>query len=468
MPEAILIVEDDEVFRAALRRYLKRSCSRIFEAGTVAEARAILEQETISLMLSDVSLPDGKGFELVDKAIHVEDPPGVIVMTGESSLDNPINAIHAGAADFLLKPFSFEALDDAMVRATQARMRFDTRSLQALPPRGTPIGEWRRKFAPEILGNDKALMKVFSIIERVADTDCSVLITGQSGTGKEGVAHAVHAASDRADQPFVTVNCAAIPENLLESELFGHIRGAFTGATQSRVGRFAQAHGGTVFLDEIGEMPVGLQAKFLRVLQEKEVTPVGDSKTIRVDVRVVAATNRDLDEMVDAGQFREDLLYRLNVIPVELPPLCERRGDIPELVEHFVQRTNERRGRQIAGVSDEAMEIMAAYEWPGNIRQLANTIERLVVLKSQGFIDADDLPRKWRAAHADRGTEGSPELPEEGIDLKDAVEKYENALILQALERTGWNKNQAAQILRMNRTTLVEKLKKKNLQKVAS
>ncbi|MDH5493467.1 MAG: sigma-54 dependent transcriptional regulator, partial [Myxococcales bacterium] len=301
------------------------------------------------------------------------------------------------------------------------------------------------------------------VIDKVADTDCSVLVTGESGTGKELVARALHQASDRKEEPFVTVNCAAIPENLLESALFGHARGSFTGATQSRVGRFAQAAGGTIFLDEIGELPLALQSKLLRVLQEKEVTPLGESRTLRIDVRVVAATNRDLEEMVESGNFREDLLYRLNVIPVELPSLRQRRSDIPLLVEHFVHQTNVKRGRFIAGVSDEAMAALCAYDWPGNVRQLENTLERLVVLKSEGFIEVDDLPEKWRKQAAHSGGSSSPELPEDGIDLRDAVEQFENALILQALERTGWNKNQAASILRMNRTTLVEKLKKKKL-----
>lgn len=459
MSNTILIVEDDDQLRAALRRYLKRSGAHVLEASTCGEALEALDSEYIDLVLTDVVLPDGKGFELVDKAAKLDSEPGIIVMTGEECLEYPINALKRGAADFLLKPFSFEALDEALVRARTARSRFDTSTMLALP-KATPIEEWRAKHAPKILGRDRQLLKVFSIIERTADTDCTVLITGESGTGKELVARAVHTASERAHKPFVTVNCAAIPENLLESELFGHMRGAFTGATQSRIGRFAQAIGGTIFLDEIGELPISLQAKLLRVLQEKEVTPIGESKTVRVDVRVVTATNRDLEEMVEAGTFREDLLYRLNVIPVELPPLRGRRADIAELVEHFVARTNEKRGRNISGIADEAMEVMVAYEWPGNVRQLENTIERIVVLKTEGLVELEDLPNKIRNAGSSKTARG-PELPEDGINLKDAVEGFENALILQALERTGWNKNQAATILRMNRTTLVEKLKKK-------
>ena len=326
------------------------------------------------------------------------------------------------------------------------------------------MATWREQYASSILGADPKLTRVFGILERVCDTDCTVLVTGESGTGKELIARALHDSSDRRGRPLVTVNCAAIPENLLESELFGHARGAFTGATAARVGRFVAADGGTLFLDESGELPLALQAKLLRVVQEKEVTPVGESRSQRVDVRVVAATNRDLEEMVERGEFREDLLYRLQVVPVELPPLRERKGDIAALVEHFVSRTAQVRGRPVTGVAPDALKAMSAYDWPGNIRQLENTIERMVLLRAEGEIELEDLPPKVVAGLAAQSVSAdAPTLPEDGIELRDAVEQFENALILQALERTGWNKNRAAALLRMNRTTLVEKLKKKNL-----
>ncbi len=458
MSETILIVEDDESLRRALARYLKRSDYHVIEAATLEAAHAALDAHSeVGTVITDVVLPDGGGFELVDRSARDAMAPSIIVMTGEDDIDHPISALKRGAADFLLKPFSFEALDEALRRAAS---RGTTGLRKNVLPR-TPIESWRSRYAPEIVGSHTSLMDAFSIIERVADTDCSVMITGESGTGKELVARAVHKASDRSSGPFVTVNCAAIPENLLESELFGHVRGAFTGATVSRQGRFAAADGGTIFLDEIGELPLALQSKLLRVLQEKEVCAVGDSKVRKVDVRIVAATNRDLDEMVQSRTFREDLLYRINVIPIALLPLRERRRDIVELVETFVGRTNERRGRSITGISDEAMEALVAFNWPGNIRQLENTIERIVVLKTEGSIDLEDLPERIRKAQNHGRAVDQPELPADGIDLRDAVEKFENALILQALERTGWNKNQAASILRMNRTTLVEKLKKR-------
>ncbi len=463
----ILVVDDEPDMRRLLRRSLSRKFTTVLEAPTVAQARQILQaSDRIDVVLTDLALPDGEGFEVVDQASDLPNKPAVLVMTGLQSIDHPINALRHNAADFLLKPFSLDALDQAVARALERRETVTDSGTFRVLTDDSGASAWRQKHCPDIVGEHPALLRVFSIIERVADTDCSVLVTGESGTGKELVARTIHRASDRAEGPFVTVNCAAIPENLLESELFGHVRGAFTGATSSRKGRFLDAHGGTLFLDEIGELPLALQGKLLRALQEKVVCAVGESRERKVDVRIVAATNRDLEEMVEARAFREDLLYRLNVIPLELPPLHERRSDIELLVRHFVAMTNEQRRRNVEGIDEEAMEALMAYNWPGNVRQLRNVIERVVVLKGEGIIELADLPprvRKRRRSSA--GGILAPELPEEGIALRDAVEKFENALILQALERTGWNKNRAASILQMNRTTLVEKLKKKDIKK---
>jgi DNA-binding NtrC family response regulator len=457
----VLIVEDDSSLRSSLHRYLRRS-SVVLEAATCAEAFQHIDQSRIDVMLVDIMLPDGQGFELSDRAARLRPRPGVIIMTGDDRMDHAIAALQHGAADFLLKPFSFEALDQAIARV-------ERRNDVPVAPEGeasdnlTPAA-WRDRFAPDILGDDPKLLKVFGVLQRVADTDVSVLITGPSGTGKELIAHALVASNRAQGRPFVAVNCAAIPETLLESELFGHVRGAFTGATENRKGRFESADGGAIFLDEIGELPLPLQAKILRVLQEKEVTPIGSSSSKKVEVRVIAATNRDLEEMVEAGGFREDLLYRLNVIPVELPALRERRSDVPQLVRHFIERANERRSRHISGIEDDALELLVAYDWPGNVRQLENTVERMVVLKSDGALTLADLPPKIRATNPDRiYAPMIPKLPVEGLDLQRAVDSFENALMTQALERTGWNKNRAAKLLRMNRTTLVEKLKKKGL-----
>ena len=457
----ILIVEDEETLRRSLARHLRRRGEEILEAGTCQEAREVLEREPdVDVVLTDVMLPDGQGFTVVDH-VHAS-RAAVIVMTGQAVLDHAITALRHGADDFLTKPFSLEALDHSLERVQSAR------SLGMAPPASeTDLAAWRTEHCPEIIGEDATLMRVFDIVRRVADTDCSVLITGETGTGKELIAQAIHRASGRRKGAFVPMNCAAIPENLMESELFGHAKGAFTGATNAHMGRFQVADGGTLLLDEIGEMDLSLQAKLLRVLQEGEIRPVGESKSHKVDVRVVAATHRDVEEMAETGRFREDLLYRLDVIRIELPSLRQRPGDIPHLVGHFISEAARRRNRNITRIEDAALAALQGFDWPGNVRQLRHTVERMVVLAQGETLTLDDVPARIREASGATagGGGGSPILPEAGLDLRDAVEQFENALIVQALERTGWNKNQAASILQMNRTTLVEKLKKKGISK---
>ncbi|TVQ77664.1 MAG: sigma-54-dependent Fis family transcriptional regulator [Bradymonadales bacterium] len=319
------------------------------------------------------------------------------------------------------------------------------------------------------VGNSPAMQKVFDLIRRVADTDSTVLILGESGTGKELVAKALHFNSTRSAKAFVPVNCGAIPSELLESELFGHVKGAYTGAHTARVGRFTLAHQGSLFLDEIGTMPAALQVKILRALQEKEFEPVGSAKTQKSDCRVIAATNNDLEQEVLEGRFREDLFYRLNVIPIHLPPLRDRRDDIPLLISHFISRLNEKQGFKILGVSKEAMNIMTGYPWPGNVREIENICQRLCILKAEGVIEPGDLPTRLMQGgsglqRTKLGLSMGVELPEEGLCFDSVVQEFENRLIMTALERTRWNKNKAAQLLQMNRTTLVEKIKKRGLQ----
>lgn len=317
------------------------------------------------------------------------------------------------------------------------------------------------------VGHSIAMQKVFDLIRRVANTDSTVLILGESGTGKELVAKALHFNSSRANRSFVPVNCGAIPSELLESELFGHVKGAYTGAHTARVGRFTLAHQGSLFLDEIGTMPPSLQVKILRALQEKEFEPVGATKSVKSDCRVIAATNNDLEKEVADGKFREDLYYRLNVIPIHLPPLRERKEDIPLLIEHFVQRYNEKQNERIQGVTKEAMDRLVAYPWPGNVREIENICQRMCILKGEGFIDVEDLPPKLKNPQNSGSNAVGVQfgnLPEEGLAFDRVVEDFENQLILKALERTNWNKNKAAQLLQMNRTTLVEKIKKRSLQ----
>jgi transcriptional regulator with PAS, ATPase and Fis domain len=312
-----------------------------------------------------------------------------------------------------------------------------------------------------VVGSAAPLLDVFSVVDRVADTDCTVLITGESGTGKELVARGVHAQSPRKNGPFVAVNCGAIPEALLESELFGHARGAFTGAHQTKMGRIGVADHGTLFLDEIGELSLGLQVKLLRVLQSREYSPVGDTRVLKADVRVVAATNMDLEKAVAEGNFRQDLYYRLNVIMLHVPELKRRASDIPELVEHFMAAGRVKTGRQILLISRAAMQLLMDYSWPGNVRELENTIERAMLLCAGERIEPADLPVRVRGLGSP--SRNSPKLPETGIDLRAAVESYENDLIRQALDRTGWNKNRAANLLKLNRTTLVEMMKRKRI-----
>ncbi len=330
---------------------------------------------------------------------------------------------------------------------------------------GNTISTWKSsnqyKFK-DIIGQSQKMQEVFSIVERVADTDSTVIIYGESGTGKELVAKAIHENSYRKKQSLIAINCGAIPENLLESELFGYERGAFTGATSSKSGKFERASGGTIFLDEIGDMSAHLQVKILRVLEEREFDRVGGSRTIKVDLRIIAATHQDLEEAVKKGTFREDLFYRLDVIPITLPPLRERRSDIPLLLSHFLEQFNRKIGRQVEGISDEAIEVMMRYAWPGNVRELRNVVERLVVLKGEGEILPLDLPEKLKREN------GAAVLPEieisgDGICLNTAVTEFEKALIVQSLEKTKWVKNRAAKLLHVNRTTLVEKIKRHHL-----
>lgn len=324
-----------------------------------------------------------------------------------------------------------------------------------------------------LVGGSLAIQDVLNTIDKISQTDSTVLITGESGVGKELVARAIHDKSARAEKAMVIVNCAAIPADLIEAELFGHMKGAFTGATQNRLGRFEAAHGGTLFLDEVGELPMHLQAKLLRVIQTRQFEAVGSNKTIEVDVRIIAATNRDLESAVQKREFREDLYYRLNVIPLKIPALRDRKSDIPSLIEHFVTQFNQATGHTVEMPQGQILEALLAYDWPGNVRELENLIERVVILKGQGTVDLGDLPHRIFQKFAEgrpAGTGALSEwefprmvLPNSGLDLKAIVEAFENHLVDQALARTGNNKNRASELLRMNRTTLVEKLRKRGM-----
>ncbi len=317
-----------------------------------------------------------------------------------------------------------------------------------------------------IVGESAKMQAVFRLVERVADSDSTILINGETGTGKGLIAHAIHKQSYRKDHPFVSINCGAIPENLLESELFGHVKGAFTGATTNKIGKFEAANGGTIFLDEIGDMSQDLQVKILKVLEEQQLEPVGGCKSVSVDVRIIAATHRDLEEAVQKGDFREDLFYRLYVIPIKLPSLRDRRSDIPHFVNHFLDRLNQSKNTHVDTIADDVLDVFMRYDWPGNVRELSNLMERLIVIKGEGQIGMDDLPEKLKNNVPKNGF-SSIELTGDGLCLSTAVSEFEKRLIYQSLEKTKWVKNKAAQLLNVKRTTLVEKIKRYDLHKCA-
>ena len=414
--------------------------------------------QTVDLVLSDVKMPGIDGLELVRQLHEVAPDLPCIVITGYGSPEQSVEALRAGAFWYLEKPFDQGHLDVVRSLVAQAievgRLRSENRMLHR---------QLRSRYGfDNIVGTSAPLRSVLEVVAKVAETSSTVLITGESGTGKELVARALHYNSPRADRMFVTVNCGAIPEELLESELFGHVKGAFTNAVDHREGRFSVADGGTLFLDEIGDMSPNLQVKLLRVLQDRTFEPVGSSKTRSVDVRLVAATNQDLEQAIRERRFREDLFYRLNVIPVEMPSLRARRDDIELLAHHFLEATNQSRDTKVEGFSIEALDRIRGHSWPGNIRELENLVERLAVLCEGGRIELSDLPPELRATPAPP-TLSVPQLPPSGLSFRDLVDDFETDLILQALEQTSWNKNRAARLLGLNRTTLIEKIKKKGL-----
>jgi DNA-binding NtrC family response regulator len=377
-------------------------------------------------------------------------------MTGYGTIDTAVRAVKSGAFEFITKPFDMEHMLTVVRKALESRPHRHSEGETTRPLRGRPRLE-------QPVGASPQMRDVLNFVEKVADSDSTVLIQGESGTGKEMVARMLHQSSLRRQGPLIPVNCGAIPENLLESELFGHEKGAFTGAAHLRLGRFELAQGGTIFLDEIGELSPALQVKLLRVLQERAFERIGGTKTIHVDVRIIAATNQDLERAVQEKRFRQDLYYRLNVIPITIPPLRDRRGDISDLIAHFIERFNRSKRTAITGCSDEALVHFRNYAWPGNIRELENMIERLVVLKKSGSIEAADLPDHLlqQMPQTDGAKDQFIRFNDQGINLTYAIEQYENRLIVEALRQANGITSKAAQLLQLNRTTLVEKLKRK-------
>ncbi len=454
----ILIVEDESSLRTALFRILDRKGYSVITANRIEEAKVVIQGDSqIDLALIDLNLPDGDGLEFMDTLKKQHSNCEVIILTGHGSIESAVSATQKGAFHFVTKPFGIEELM-SLVEKAMAHKKLAQENQQLKSALKT-----KHKF-DQIVGTSEEIRHVLDLVERVADTDSTILVTGESGTGKELIARAIHFSSSRSAGPFIPINCGAIPSELLESELFGHVKGAFTGAISNRVGRFEMADGGTLFLDEIGDLEPALQVKILRALQERCFEPVGSTKTVHVNVRVITATNIDLEKAVQLGRFREDLYYRLNVIPIQIPALRERKSDIPLLLSHFMELYGRAKGRNLTGFSHDALDCLTHYPWPGNIRELENLVERLTILKGQGQVEVIDLPLKYRAqATVSMGATTALDIPEDGMDFNSAVDAYENSLILKALEKTGWNRNQAAALLRLNRTTLVEKIKKKGL-----
>ncbi len=455
---SILVVEDDEGVQSLLRRLLTQEGHQVTVVGNGKEAIRVAQEIPVHVLLTDLKLPDIDGLAVLERILQINSKVIGIVMTGYGSIDGAVKAMKAGAFDFLTKPFDNETVAVVINKAVEAhRCGLDTRGSR----KSTRV-PYR---AEQLVGTSEPIKRVLDFVSKVADHDSTVLIQGESGTGKELVARMLHFNSIRKDRPFVPVNCGAIPENLLESELFGHEKGAFTGAAHTRIGRFELAHGGTIFLDEIGELSLGLQVKLLRVLQERSFERVGGTKTIDVDVRVVAATNQDLEQAVQQKRFRQDLYYRLNVIPITTPSLKERQSDIPQLVNHFMERLNRTKQTAITGCSPEAMTCLMGHHWPGNIRELENMIERLVVLKQSGTIEVSDLPERVfpRPAPSAQVEEQFIGFTDQGVSLSRELEQLEHRLIVGALRRANGITSKAAQLLQVNRTTLVEKLKRKGL-----
>jgi DNA-binding NtrC family response regulator len=462
----LLIVEDEDALREAMAAQLTDTGYDVQQAGSGEDALARLADFAFDIIITDLRLPGIDGSELVEAAVARYPDIIAIVVTGYGTVKDAVEAIKRGASDFVSKPFQIDELLHALNSALEKRrLKSENAYLRAQL-------EERYRFEG-IIGKSRPMTQLFQLLETVAPTNSTILISGETGTGKEVVARAIHHNSPRRVQRFVALNCSAIPETLLEAELFGHVRGAFTGAVGNRLGRFEQAHKGTIFLDEVGTMSAGLQMKLLRALQEREFERVGDSHTTKVDVRVIAATNGDLGRMVADGQFREDLFYRLNVIPVRLPPLRERKEDIPLLVQHFLEKWHAERHTDASAdisrgsaapptVSQDAMRRLMAFSWPGNVRQLENAIERAMALSpGRSQIDAVDLPAELLQAELALSTL-SPDvtLPEDGLDLDAFISNIERQLIRRSLERTSGNKGRAARLLHLKRTTLVEKLRR--------
>jgi two-component system, NtrC family, response regulator PilR len=439
MADKLLVVDDEPSMREFLEIMLTQEGYEVRMAATGEEGLKMYKEKEADLVLTDVKMPGMSGLDLI-RQIHVIDPlVPIIAITAYASADDAMRAVREGAYDYLSKPFPIDDLRIIIRNALEARkLRREITELKK--------SREERFRSGEMIGKSPQMHEIFSMISKIAPTKAGVLIMGESGTGKELIARAIHYNSQRSEKPFITVNCTAIPETLLESEMFGHMKGSFTGAVANKPGLVEAAHTGTLFLDEIGEIPLSIQAKLLRFLQEKEFRRVGDTEDKRVDVRVIAATNKQLEKELEKGTFREDLYYRLNIIRIRIPPLRERDEDIPLLVDHFLKKFSGEQGKNIHKVSSLAMRVLCNYNYPGNIRELENIIERCVTLEQSDQLTAENLPPKL-AERCAPGSEGEVEIPPDGIDLNRTVETMERRLINRALEMTSGKRSKAAKLL---------------------
>lgn len=447
----ILVVDDEPLVRRSLSEMLALSGYTVSAASNGKEALKLLKDYSADIVITDMKMPEMDGVKLLKQLKEISPDTAVILITGYGSIENAVEAIKQGADDYITKPIVDSEIKMVIEKLLQQR-RLQEENIQLKEQ----LSVSQKERFHNIVGKDVKMQKIYTLIEAITKTRATVLINGESGTGKRLIAHAIHKYNEHErGKPFVEVSCGALTETLLESELFGHVKGAYTGAIKDRIGRFELANGGTIFLDEIDAFSTALQVKLLRVLQEGEFERVGDTHTVKVDVRVIAATNQRLEDLIAQGKFRKDLYYRLNIISIEVPPLRERKGDIPLLIEDFIIKHTSHITKKIDGLSSEALAILMNYNWPGNIRELENVIERAIILTKGPMITPEDFPEFLREIK-----EGVALPADNSVKLKDALRLPEKDLIIKALESVDWNRNEAAKVLGINRTTLYKKMRR--------